>query len=197
MAVLATVNFVRANENPIASPWEETPGFPGIAIVSNHVIAPSAGSSHLSYHDGLAWPSNHYSQGVIRNVGTNLGGPAARVQTNGDHYLSVNDNGIIRLFLVIVGGGFNQLVETAVGMSADDVIRTDANGSTIRILKNTVVVASISDATLTGGAPGFFMYDGVSTWNNWEGGDFSAGGATIYTRKPFTSPIFNSRVIRG
>jgi hypothetical protein len=185
VTALATDNFNRANEAPIGSPWATTSLGAGISLVSNAVIAATPSTNHLSRYDGgISWPADHYSQAVITNVGTNTGGPAVRVQANGDNYQIVNDSGTIRLFRVI-SGGFVSLEDTAVTVANGDVIRVVASGTTISILKNGVTAASQTDANISGGMPGIYLYDAVSTWDDWEGGDLNVGPPVITTQEGY------------
>jgi len=73
----------------------------------------------------------------------------------------------------LVDGVRTQLGDAADGFAADDVIRIEAEGTTIRALINDVVVVEVTDSDIASGAAGLsgWHYGAETLLDNWEGGN--------------------------
>ena len=78
---------------------------------------------------------------------------------------------------------FSTLVDNATASYASgDTIRTEAEGTTIRFLKNGVQELTVTDATIASGQPGAYIFtDNLANCeiDNWEGGDLGAAPAAV------------------
>ena len=80
------------------------------------------------------------------------------------------------MLFVRKAGGWQQLSAATTGpLAAGTQLKLTAVGSTISFLVNGVQQMSVTDTTLTGGAPGILAHD-HSTADNWAGGAASGTG---------------------
>lgn len=71
---------------------------------------------------------------------------------------------------------------------------------TFDIYQNTNLRGQITDSgatrILVAGQTGFVTFSASSRFDDFSVDDLAGGGATIYTRRPMDSPIFNSRILQ-
>jgi len=130
---------------------------------------------------GSTLTSNQYSQIEVTSrplTGGQWIGTAVRAQHGGrDAYVGIyNWNGGRPELLLFRRSGGNW-IQLGAGYSpgplaAGTRLRLVAVGSTISFLENGVQRLSVSDSSLSGGAPGIMIY-GVGTAGNWSGGNAS------------------------
>lgn len=201
MTTLATDDFNRANAGTLGANWVANTGAWG--IVSNQASATSD-DSLSSYDGGVSWPANQWSQATMKaNIGTALNsahGMAVRCSTLATvdtGYVSYCSTAGTQLYLAVAGSFTSLGTETGNVWAANDVSYLEAQSTTVLAKRNGTTALSATDATLATGRPGLEYGNGgtASAVDDWSGGDF-AGGTTIYTRKPFDSPIFQSRVMQ-
>jgi hypothetical protein len=186
--VSLTDDFNRTDETSLnTNNWTDTSLWSGVSLDTNRVKGNGSFSSRLSRRSD-SWDDDHSSQLVIKTLGDDCGGPAVRVQANGDCFILVLVPGsnFAAIFFVI-SGGFSNLV-TASGtttFAVNDVWKLEAVGDIISLYQNGNLVASRdrSEATSSlgsGGTPGIFMYDGIATWDDWTGtGEVGGGGGNV------------------
>lgn len=183
---MATDNFNRANETPIASPWTVQTGTDAMRLISNEVLTNISANHSAAYHSST--PGNgQYSQIVLSNtIETGTGaifygvGPAVRMTTGDTRKYSVSCRvGQILLLVWDNVGGPTQLGSTFAGTVAlGDTIRLEASGTTIRVLQNAVQRISVTDSTLASGRVGIqgtYSNDTTSGLDNWDGGALASG----------------------
>ena len=80
------------------------------------------------------------------------------------------------------GGGWSQLggAFNSGALAAGTSLRLVATGSNISFQQNGVTRISVTDTSITGGAPGMIAF-GNSTADNWSGGSGSGGSTASYT----------------
>jgi hypothetical protein len=184
-------NFNRSNETALnTNNWGVTSLWAGVTLDTFQVKGNGSNSARLSCRTD-SWGDDHSSQLTIKTLGTDCGGPAVRVQANGDCLILVLVPGsnFAAIFFVVSGGGFNNLV-TASGtttFAVNDVWKLEAVGDIISLYQNGNLVASrdVTEATTelgagSGGTPGIFAWDGTSVWDDWVGtGEVGGGGGNV------------------
>ncbi len=169
----ATDDFNRA-DNPatLGANWTAASGTWG--IFSNEAYCPS--SPGVVYYSGVAFTGDHSSQAVagafygVPNIW-----PAVRVQASGDAY--VND---ATTLYKRIGGVNTLLLNHGTTFTTGDILKLEANGTTLTVYKNGVSVGSVTDATLSGGAPGMYASTSIVTLNDWAGADLTATTTRFY-----------------
>lgn len=179
MAVLATDNFNRADAGLGGPDWATVTGMGNLSVVSN-VIAGTSGADRGSYHVGVTWPADQYSQCVATlSGGANAdGGALVRCDSSSaTFYLGTfGSYGTVGLYKC-VSGSYTTLATTSRTLVAGDVLRLEVSGSNLNLKMNGVSVLTATDSAITAGAPGMYFYqcDGI---DDWEGGDLVVATTT-------------------
>lgn len=197
VTVVASDNFNRADESPLAAPWT-VQGANNLVLQTN-TVGKLAASDHYSYYAGAASSADQYSQAseVSAGIVAHDWGPAVRVkgagaasnQAEGYAFDAYQWNGSNFAGLIKhVGNSFTQLTA---GISAayafGDVLRIEAEGQALRGYRNGLLLTSHSDPSLTTGQPGLFVFDvnvGATAIDNWSGGDLGGLGGSFIASKP-------------
>jgi hypothetical protein len=163
--MVATDDF---NRGALGTDWTGTAGAVG-SIFSNQVYMATPG---VMYWSANTFGSDHYAQLTMGAVAPYFAGPAVRVQPSGACYflynsiLYYNDTATSH---VIGSFGF--------GVATGDVIRMEAEGTTIRVFVNGNQEISVTHSILSGGAPGLSILSSSVTADDWSGGDLAVGPA--------------------
>jgi Fibronectin type III domain/Protein of unknown function (DUF4038) len=96
------------------------------------------------------------------------------------------DAGAIRHIGKFVNGAHATLATVSATIHVNDVVRCEAQGSTIRYLINGALAGSATDTSITSGRPGFFLSTSDGRADNWAGGDLDT--AVISGLKDTTAP---------
>jgi hypothetical protein len=180
----ASDDFNRA-DGALGSNW--TAMSDGAMTISSQVVA--GGNSGLSGDTRTAetYTSDQYSQVQVTSTQLTGGqwiGPAVRSQNSGQNlYLGIyfwnGGSPQLRLYKR-TSGSWTQLGSSysTSGLAAGATLGLTATGSTISFLLNGSPVITVTDTSLTGGAPGIMAY-GTARADNWAGGNI--GGGASYT----------------
>ena len=183
--VTASDNFNRAN-GALGAGW--TAMSDGAMTISSQMIAGGNAGQSGDIRTGETYASNQYSQVQVTSTqltGAQWIGPAVRAQGNGQNlYLGIYfwNNGSPQLRIYErTSGNWAQLGSSypTAGLAAGTTLGLTATGSTISFLLNATPVITVTDSSLTGGAPGIMAF-GTGKADNWAGGN-NAGGGTSYT----------------
>lgn len=176
---LASDDFNRANETPLASPWATVPGgWSGQVNLSSN-LAQGNGTDAPQYYDGgISWPDDQWCEVVVPDV-------------SGDYDCSCvlrsgSGTGTVWSFWIGgAGGSVDQMGTGAFGSNiatrdptlalgnGDYVMRLEAQGTTWKCYKNGVQVGGdVTSGYATTGKPGFFSYDSAGPFTAWTGGRF-------------------------
>ena len=180
----ASDDFNRA-DGALGSNWTDMSD--GGMTISSQVVA--GGNSGLSGDTRTAetYTSDQYSQVQVTSTQLTGGqwiGPAVRSQNSGQNlYLGIYfwNGGSPQLRLYLRSwGSWTQLGSSysTSGLATGATLGLTATGSTISFLLNGSPVITVTDTSLTGGAPGIMAY-GTARADNWVGGDI--GGGASYT----------------
>jgi hypothetical protein len=181
-------DFNRA-DGSLGANW--TPIVDGALTISSQVAAGTAAAGTTGdTWSAASFGSDQFSQ--IETTSTQLTGgqwigAAVRAQNGGlDTYLGIyfwnSGSPVLRLYKRS-SGNWAQLgsTVTTAALPAGAQLQVKAVGSTVSLLVNGVLKISVTDTSLTGGAPGIMAY-GTSQADNWLGGaatttTYSVGGS--------------------
>jgi len=178
MSVLATDNFNRSTG--LGANWTTMPAMSGgITIVSNLYVAGIGGQSTSGgYWNAVSFPNDQYAQGTIQ-LQASGGGPMVRINTStGANYQYIVDNpgssATLAIYYFAPGPSYTLLGSTTSATSVGDVLRLEAQGTTLRALLNGVVKVTATDGTLGSGQTGLYFYSGQSLYlDDFEAGDLA------------------------
>ena len=173
-------NFNRA-DGGLGSGW--TAVSDGGMSISSQAVAGVGGATTGDIRTAETYGSDQFSQVEVTSTqlsGAQWVGPAVRMQNGGQNaYLGIyfwNSGSPALMLFVRTAGSWQQLSAATTGpLAAGTQLKLTAVGSTISFLVNGVQQMSVTDATLTGGAPGILAHD-HSTADNWAGGAASGTG---------------------
>lgn len=180
---MATDNFNRADETPIAAPWTKQGAGGNFNLSSNTMVKASSADDSMYYYSGAASSPDQFSEAkIVTKPTSNDWGPAVRIGGTGvtgyfyDNYIndpqiSKHINGVYTEIASLGGGD-----TTVVG----DVERLEVSGTTLKAFINGVQKGSnATDASITSGQPGIFWYENSGAIDDWAGGDLSGGSTPI------------------
>ena len=178
----ASDDFNRAN-GALGSNW--TAMSDGAMTISSQAVAGGNSGQSGDTRTAETYTSDQYSQVQVTSTQLTGGqwiGPAVRSQ-NSDLYVGIyfwnGGSPQLRLYKR-TSGSWTQLGSSysTSGLAAGATLRLTATGSTISFLLNGSPVITVTDTSLTGGAPGIMAY-GTARADNWTGGNI--GGGASYT----------------
>ena len=188
MALPATDNFNRANAANLGANWTAQAG--NMQVTSNEIGANGASSSTENgvYWNADTFGDDQYSQVIAASVESYAGaGAACRIATNTDDswYGFYSDTSYL-YFFKMVSGTWTSIDSDSTPASTSDVIKIDAEGTTITGYRNGSSQATNTDSALASGAAGVTSWgDGVGTTvDDWEGGNLGSPPADIYSILP-------------
>lgn len=184
---LATDDFNRADENPLAGNWT-TVGLDvrNLQIVGNSVRSTDTGSRAAAYYNAVTPPNDQWTSIKAVAVPTDtVGETCASVrastvdETSYDLCIATFPAGNFVYDLVLrVNGSYTSLAFDNVAFTAGDIFRLEAQGTTIRALKNGVQFVSVIDSTIASGRFGIKITPPANTANaildDFQGGDFTS-----------------------
>lgn len=167
----ATDTFNRANSNPISltmsdgvSTWQSgvSAAAVDLQILTNQATTVAGGVS-IKRVSSPTFASNQWAEITLASGATSAIGPAVRIQSDSDADCYIvycnNGNEIIIYRIADTGSfGYTSLVSSGTGitLAGGDVIRLEANGTTLTAYQNGVQRAQTTDATYSGGQPGVY-----------------------------------------
>lgn len=196
MAQLVSDNFTRADAANLGANWSRDvfTSSQDFSIVSNRASTQTSSNTHADYWSAAYSGGNdQYAEVTIQtNPAQNDGGPVVRLQTGAQSYYTfdINNNDAVALGSSQHAEVFSvsATVFTLVGstatlvINAGDVLRVEAQGTTIRGLVNGVQKASGTDSAWASGKVGMAWWEGAaastSTISLWAAGDFSSGAVS-------------------
>ena len=179
-AATASDNFNRANGN-LTGTWTSISDG-GLKITSQTVAGSVSGGSSGATWNAATFTSDQYSQVEVTSTQLSGGqwiGPSVRTQNGGQNtYLGIyfwnSGSPQLRLYKRISGTWIQLGASYNSGaLTAGTQLLLQASGSKITFSQNGVARISVTDTSLTGGAPGIIAY-GTGRADNWAGGDLSA-----------------------
>jgi hypothetical protein len=182
---LASDNF---NRGPPSEPIDDSANW---TISMNMLRAGYGGVAVYGFHDDYSaafwsareWAADQTSQVKLTAAvfsPTALMGVCVRA-TTGNYYAFIASKQLSYVFKFTGGDTWTNLHPeegTYSGIAVDDVIRLEAEGTTLRAYINDVLEATVTDSDLSSGSPGVASHDHFVTalLDDWEGDEISAGG---------------------
>src|SRR5258706_12829208 len=186
MSILATDNFNRADAANLGANWTNIRG--GLGIFSNTVDVANAADEQTARYSAISWPNDHYCTITVKQVAASSAvGAGVRVQSSGGSgrdgywagYNSSDSGNNNRRIWKYITGAFTSLASEAINIVVDDVVRLEVQGTTLTMFVNNVQRLQVTDSTWTVGNAGLYGKAAAidtSVMDDFEGGDFAAGG---------------------
>lgn len=180
MALPASDNFNRANENPLAGNWTTQTGANAMQLSDSTRVRGTVTGYNAAYWNADAFGGDHYSQIVATIVASgNSAFPCVRMQSGAAsaYYVRGNGAGTVGVYK-IVNGTITQLGSNyALTVANGDTLKISITGSVITISHNGVPHATTqTDSALTGGSAGVGSGNTARYADDWTGGDVAASG---------------------
>ena len=158
--------------------WTELKG--DFDVVSNQAKSTLAGSSAARADSPLA-SANHYAQETwqAEDVGNMVRKDSTTTFTC--YGTDVYTSGYDEIWKEIAGVYTSLVTGATLTMTPGDIIKLEANGSTIRLLRNSTQVESVTDTSITGNTyTGIIGYDAAGILDNFQAGDLTVAFRSSY-----------------
>jgi hypothetical protein len=174
--VIASDNFNRANESPLAvgGNWQRYTNGGVVDLTGNQVAGVSGDALYFWQGAGTFSDTAQFSRATV----TNPGGQVGLVLLGGsDHALVVSWSAGTNYIYWYSGGAYQAaLMTTASTLQTGDIIEARVEGGTVSAKINGSVIASVANTTtLTSGRPGFEAFLSGATLDDWEAGGPATG----------------------
>lgn len=190
MPLPATDGFTGTDNTTLptySSNWSN--GLQTCKIKSNGATGDGAGFC-IVYWNADAFNNDQYAQVVIK-AGNNAeyNGGAVRCSAGGGNgYAYITDVNINSGLWKVVNGSGTQLGSSSSGGGVNDVYRTEAEGTTIRPIRNGALDTGIgaqTDSSLASGSGGLMSYNDAATayCDDWEAGNLGGAPASLVVRR--------------
>jgi hypothetical protein len=177
MALPATDNFNRADENPIAGNW--TNHGTQNRIVSN-VVQGNNWETASNWNADTFNNDQYAKYTIVSSNGTMDAGVAVRIGPTSLNCYIMSSYGGGCGYGKFVNNAFSDIIGTTTTTAPGDIIELRISGSTLSGFKNGSPVSNTaSDGTLTSGSAGFYIYDANAQIDNWEGGNIGGGAPVL------------------
>ena len=180
-ALAAADNFDRADSLNLGAAWDPYTGRHPLQLIGNSVRATLNGDNVESYN-AVPLPNNQWSQATLTGWnGTNYHNAhvSVRLSTNLatlTGYAGMVDSGNQAIIGKWTAGVFSVLASVPYTPSVDNILRLEAEGTTLRFFVNNVLRVSTTDASYASGRPGLTIFIGTGgTVGQVQLDNFSAG----------------------
>lgn len=182
MAEIITDSFDRA-DGALGANWLAPGSWAAPTIASNQVTSTAAEQAAVFTGAGWTGGADHYVEVTMKASGGGSDcGPCARCATvtfNTFYYFAIPSLGSSDTHQLhqVVSQSFTPIGTPFSGtINVGDVVRIEAEGTTIRGKVNGVTVTSATDSGIASGNPGIFMFDGGTNpaMDDFAAGDFTA-----------------------
>ena len=197
MAILASDDFNRANNNDLGANW--SPVHNSLQIASNEVADVLQLSVDCAErYSAVIWPNDHWSEATIGTTGTNgLGagmGVCVRAAAAAATYYRLVASSVGWELSSFIAGAFQGAIANSAtpAFANGDRIYLEIRGTTLVVKRNTTngiggtVLTTQTSATIASGSPGvnYSANDFAATINSWMAGDFSTGRLLTRSFRP-------------
>ena len=174
MALPATDNFNRADENPLNANWTGT--LNNWRVISNQAQGTTFNYSAI-YWSADAFGNDHYSQAVNKQVSD--AGPAVRVSAGPKSYHFDAKAGSNTVMQKDVNGTFTNLQTGLATPAVNDLMYIEAVGTTIKMkINGSQIGTDQTDSALATGSAGLWTYDTTGIVDDFQGDNLGAAGRT-------------------
>lgn len=179
----ATDDFNRANETPLAAPWSIQAGSGSTLNLSGNgvVLAAEVGSGTSYFYTGAAVTADQFSACKPIANGFAQGGPFVRCAVTG--YSGYGLDPAFNQLLKYISGSPTLLGSSLTpDIQANDLLRVEAEGTTIRAFLNGVQMtgspSTDSSLTTAGSGVGIYLGEASQKLDDWEGNDLTPPPST-------------------
>lgn len=190
MSVIASDDFNRANQNPLAAPWLVV----GLQLLNHQVVATTTNNFGIASYDAITWPSDHSSQAILKNAVANSGAIQllARIQASFNDWYTfyipnvttgIGQGGAVHIGKVVSGVLQPSIADGGVNLlSIGDVFKFQAKGANLTAYQNGNLILSGTDSTFSGGKPGLAINTTFANqvsdlaWGPWVGSSIAGSG---------------------
>jgi hypothetical protein len=180
MRQIVTDDFNRANASgagALGANWTDVTD--GFNIASNQAASRTAGNDNNDAYTGAGWTggNDQYAEVTVIAASGQVG-PTTRNDTVNENFYLASCEGslgssITHNLISSNNGTFSTIASFTGTINANDVVRCEAQGTTIRFLVNGVQKASTTNSAWTTNKPGIFAFGTGSTVDNFAAGDFA------------------------
>ena len=159
----AVDNFDRADSPDLGSAWDPYTGFNALQIVGNSVRATTNGDNIESYN-AVPLRNDQWSQATLTGWnGTVYHNAHVSVRLSGDPatlngYAGMVDSGNVAIIGKWTAGVFKVLKSAPYTPGVGNILRLEAQGTTLRFYVNNVLRVSTTDASYASGRPGLTIF---------------------------------------
>ena len=159
----AADNFDRADSLDLGSAWDPYPSRNALQIVGNSVRATAPGDNVESYN-AVPLPNNQWSQATLTGWnGTLYHNAHVSVRLSGDPatltgYAGMLDSGNRAIIGKWTAGVFHVLASVPYTVGVGDILRLEAQSTTLRFFVNNVLRVSTMDTSYASGRPGLTIF---------------------------------------
>lgn len=184
MALPATDAFTGTNGTALttySANWTYNKGT--FAIHTNALQCTVDGFDAAAHWNADTFSNDQYSRATVTAIDPLAYiGVAVRCQASAETWYEVigNSNDATYFYKVVAGSG-SSLAATTAPLAVNDVIEIRASGTTISWYKNSTLMQSVTDTSISSGYAGVAGSgnNSGSRIDSWEGGNLSAGGKAI------------------
>lgn len=172
-----TDNFNRDDEDPIGGDWSHAGAGGTVALASNQLTGTGASGNRFIRWNADSFDNDQFSEIECVTPGSTADfGAAARIDTGGavTGYLAAAYMPEEVLGKLVTGTYTEIFSVDTTNIVATDVLRIEAEGTTIRWILNSTEEGSVTDSSIASGAAGLFMYVRDMVLDNWVGGNLAA-----------------------
>lgn len=191
----ATDNFNRADSTDLGTNWDVQTGEGQWEIVSNEARPRFFDGDCTENYNAITFANDQYSEATLKALTAASGGGrgpgvACRCSTSAHTYYrstaNSNASGNNHELVKFVAGSATSLGFIDADFAVNDVIRIEAQGTTIRTKKNGTTQISVTDSAIASGRAGVcYSSQGESAQlDDWAGGDLAAGSLPPSRRNP-------------
>jgi len=182
--LIASDTFNRADNADLGGSWDPVGGS-AWQIVSNAIRGTGATPSYANEIHTAVLPDRQWAQAIVKTItGTAdlYTGLELRKQSGADSgYVFLAKRGTVAgdgsvISKRTAGASVNLASESSTIWAAGDVLRAEADGSTLRLYRNDVLVLSVVDETYASGSGGVWEYLDGGAIGNMELDEYSSGG---------------------
>ena len=193
--LVAADNFDRADNLNLGAAWDPYTGKNALQLVGNSVRASGTGRDSTASYNAVPLPNNQWSQATLTgwngtvyhnaHVSVRLS-PNLATLTGYVGRVGSNNKASIGKW---TAGVFSVLASVPYTPGVGDILRMEAEGTTLRFFVNNVLRVSTTDASYASGRPGLTIYiDPGGTVGQVQLDNFSANSLTTTDSTPPTAP---------
>ena len=181
MALPATDNFTGSNGTQLTTysgSWTLNTG--DFDIQTNALAADSSGNESGAHWNADSFGNDQYAIITLAAVSSAYVGPAVRCAASGATYYGWSISNYDAYGFKQVSGTWTQLYNNGTAGAASNTMRIEAEGTSIRFIKNGSTLYTATDSAIGSGSSGVSGYGDSSTcrMDDWEGGNIGAAAIT-------------------